>query len=337
MKVARCYSRRVWWFVAAVCLALLPRAADARDTRDLYCGKDNCYELLGLTRKTAAFMDAAEIKKVWRKVALKYHPDKNKSSEAEAYFAKLTRAHEVVSNKRLRAAYNNFLDNPDDDFNNMYGYYTAVYAPQSPVWAVVFGTVFFLTLLQFVNQRWTYASTLNAVKYQQRFQLRVKQLVDADMAQVKGKLLKIEKDRMKAKLKDKYEKQVMETEVELEGADFEKPRLSSLLLVRVLRLPFDLPVWTIRAIPWHYRFSLKREAYGVKEREYLTRRALGLTDHAWNRLDAETQASYVTRELWNAGNLAAFRAEQDEQERKGGARRRDRRLVRKGEGHDDDY
>ncbi|MCI5837267.1 MAG: molecular chaperone DnaJ [Veillonellaceae bacterium] len=66
----------------------------------------NYYDLLGVS-KTA---DEAEIKKAYRKLARKYHPDMNKDSPeaAEAKFKEVTEAYETLSDAQKRAQYDQF-------------------------------------------------------------------------------------------------------------------------------------------------------------------------------------------------------------------------------------
>jgi len=68
-------------------------------------GKRDFYEILGLSKGASE----AEIKKAYRKLALKYHPDKNPGdSEAEEKFKEAAEAYEVLSNKEKRARYDQF-------------------------------------------------------------------------------------------------------------------------------------------------------------------------------------------------------------------------------------
>ena len=60
------------------------------------------YEILGVSRDA----DAAAIKSAYRKLARKYHPDVNKTKEAEEKFKDINEAYEVLSDKEKRMEYN---------------------------------------------------------------------------------------------------------------------------------------------------------------------------------------------------------------------------------------
>ncbi|MBR3257338.1 DnaJ domain-containing protein [Candidatus Saccharibacteria bacterium] len=67
--------------------------------------KRDYYEVLGIG-KTAS---DDEVKKAYRKLAVKYHPDKNPGNkEAEEKFKEATEAYEVLSDKQKRARYDQF-------------------------------------------------------------------------------------------------------------------------------------------------------------------------------------------------------------------------------------
>ena len=52
-----------------------------------------------------------EIKKAYRKLARKYHPDVNKQKEAEEKFKEINAAYEILSDPDKRAQYDQFGDN----------------------------------------------------------------------------------------------------------------------------------------------------------------------------------------------------------------------------------
>lgn len=66
--------------------------------------KRDYYEVLGLTRSASA----ADIKSAYRKLALKWHPDKNKDAGAEAKFKEINEAFEVLSNSEKKSKYDQF-------------------------------------------------------------------------------------------------------------------------------------------------------------------------------------------------------------------------------------
>jgi DnaJ-class molecular chaperone len=66
--------------------------------------KRDFYEVLGVA-KTAS---AAELKKAYRQLALKYHPDRNKSADATEKFKEISEAYEVLSNPQKKQTYDQY-------------------------------------------------------------------------------------------------------------------------------------------------------------------------------------------------------------------------------------
>ena len=64
-------------------------------------GKDY-YKILGVSRSA----NDDEIKKAYRKMALKYHPDKNSDPGAEEKFKEIAEAYDVLSDCKFFQVYN---------------------------------------------------------------------------------------------------------------------------------------------------------------------------------------------------------------------------------------
>ena len=67
--------------------------------------KQDYYNVLGVSKN----VDGAELKKAYRRHAMKYHPDRNQgNTEAEEKFKEIKEAYDVLSDSQKRAAYDQF-------------------------------------------------------------------------------------------------------------------------------------------------------------------------------------------------------------------------------------
>ncbi len=66
--------------------------------------KRDYYEILGVDKSSSE----AEIKKAYRKLALEYHPDRNKEAGAEEKFKEINEAYQVLSDPQKKAKYDQF-------------------------------------------------------------------------------------------------------------------------------------------------------------------------------------------------------------------------------------
>lgn len=73
------------------------------------------YEILGITKEATPI----EIKKAYRGLSLKYHPDRNPSEEAKKKIVEINDAYETLSDPTLKKEYDTKLQYGDNPFLNM--------------------------------------------------------------------------------------------------------------------------------------------------------------------------------------------------------------------------
>ena len=95
---------------------------------------ESFYDVLGVNERASQ----TEIKKAYRQMSLKYHPDKNQDKSAEGVFQKINEAYEILGDESKRREYDMVSKNPfmqggvrggmppnmnmDDQFNNIFGF-----------------------------------------------------------------------------------------------------------------------------------------------------------------------------------------------------------------------
>ena len=81
--------------------------------------KRDYYDVLGLSRNATP----EDVKKAFRKLAMKYHPDRNNSGDASEQFKAINEAYEVLSDQERRAMYDRFgHTNPQSGFGGARGF-----------------------------------------------------------------------------------------------------------------------------------------------------------------------------------------------------------------------
>ncbi len=77
------------------------------------------YEILGVSKNA----DDEELKKAYRRLAIKYHPDRNQNDkEAEEKFKQINEAYSVLSDPKKRAQYDQFGTVDENGFSSDFGY-----------------------------------------------------------------------------------------------------------------------------------------------------------------------------------------------------------------------
>lgn len=75
---------------------------------ELILADKDYYEILGVPKDASD----RQIKKAFHKLAMRYHPDKNKSPDAEAKFREIAEAYETLSDDKRRQEYDQMRSSP---------------------------------------------------------------------------------------------------------------------------------------------------------------------------------------------------------------------------------
>ncbi|KAK2170037.1 hypothetical protein NP493_1167g00034 [Ridgeia piscesae] len=238
----------------------------------LYCGIENCYELLGVTRE---------------------QPRKAKET-AHEMFMKIANAYEILKDEESRKDYDYMLDNPEEYYAHYYRYYRRRVAPRVDVRLVVAVCITAISLIQYWsawnNYNQAIAYLITVPKYRMQAQ---------DIARQEGLLQdKKKRDRNKTKEEIREEeenilKTVLINKMDIKGG-YEKPTVYDILWVQLTLSPYYLVCYIAWFVRWIWKFTICREEYGDEEREYLIRKKMKLSSLQWDewkaRKDEEMKA-----------------------------------------------
>ncbi|KAF1793387.1 DnaJ domain, conserved site [Phytophthora cactorum] len=81
------------------------KESEANNQMETHLESDDYFEVLNLPRSASA----SDVKRAYRKLAVQWHPDKNRSSpRAEEFFKKISEAYEVLSDPEKRKVYEKY-------------------------------------------------------------------------------------------------------------------------------------------------------------------------------------------------------------------------------------
>ncbi|XP_065051046.1 dnaJ homolog subfamily C member 25 homolog [Rhopilema esculentum] len=278
---------------------------------NLYCGQDNCYDVLGVTRDATK----GEISKAYRKLARKYHPDVYKEKDAEERFRKIATAYETLKDDEARTDYDYMLDNPEYAYYHYYRYYKRQVTPKVDVRIVIAATVSVISVLQYMHKHVRFNEAIEYAMQQPKFKNQAMKVAHDEGLLVKGKKAKGKKSKEERKEEEaRILREVVENSIDIRGG-YSKPSLRDILWVQLAMSPYYIVLYIAWAARWIWKFWILKEEYGSEEKEYLTRKAIGVSDLYWEAIDDLARKDYLNRELWVKENLKAFKEEQEEEMR----------------------
>jgi DnaJ homolog subfamily C member 25 len=291
----------------------------------IYCGKENCYDVLGVTRDTAK----KEIAQSYRKLAKMYHPDRQsrKMDEAEKQlivdkFKLVAQAYEILKDDETRTDYDYMLDNPDVYYAHYYRYYKKVYAAKIDVRLVLIVTISIISLIQYYSGWQRYDSAIKyfatVPKYRNQAMRIIEETDDPkyklSFANKKGSKNKMSKQEQREET-EKVLLKVIEEKMDIQGA-YAKPEIRDILWVQLLISPYTIFKYATWYSNWVWNFNVLKKEYGDEEKLYLIRKYLKMGQHQFNAIDDYTINDYLDMELWVKENFDEWKAIEEEEQKK---------------------
>ncbi|KAG1659182.1 DnaJ subfamily C member 25 [Nymphon striatum] len=313
----------------------------------IYCGKENCYEVLDVNRDSSR----SEINKAYRQLARKHHPDVHKTKEAkktaEVKFMSIANAYEILKDEESRKDYDYMLDNPDLFYQHYYRYYRHRMAPKVDVRIVIAVSLTVLSVFQYWNSWSRYHSAMSYLATVPKYRIQVSGMIvyyliyllwvtmwinfifswksvkypgvfqALAIAKQEGLLNKNKKRSRKTKeeLKEEEEttiKKVLADKMDIKGG-YSKPLITDVLWVQLVLLPYTLGKYFHWYIKWIYRFNICKEEYGEVEKDYLIKKYMGCSSSQWAAIEDDEKEDYFYHELWIKDNFLEWKKNKDEE------------------------
>lgn len=272
----------------------------------LYCGLENCYDVLGAKRDS----NRDEITKLYRSLARKWHPDRfhNKDEKADATekFRQIATAYEVLREDESRRDYDDMLDDPEHYYRHYYRYYRRVYGVKVDAHWVILGVISVISLYQYFVMHSRYNEAIDYFVTVPKYRFKAQ-----DMAKQRGLLpisdkrsgrdasgARRNRHKSKEEIKEQEEaiiRQVIEENLEI-GGGFAKPNIKNTLWVQIFRSPITLYNYLYWYSRWVYLFDIKGEPYGEDEKIYLMSKHMQMSEEQLTM--SEDVDSMLKQELW---------------------------------------
>lgn len=293
----------------------------------LYCGKENCYDVLNVTRDTSV----SDIKRAYRKLARIHHPDKHRDEvakqEADLKFKEITTAYEILREEEARNDYNYMLDNPSEYYAHYYRYYRRRMTPKVDVRLVLVVTITIISIIQYYSLWQRYDSAIKyfmtVPKYRHKaMEIAAEQQKKSDAAgkSASGGAAKAKgRNKMsKAEQREELERtirKIIEEKMDIKGA-YAKPKISDVLWVQLVILPYTIAKYLQWYGRWIWNFTIMKRPYDTEEKLYLIRKFMGMGQHQFDGIEDDEKDEYLELELWEKENFLEWKQEQEEELKK---------------------
>lgn len=280
----------------------------------IYCGKENCYEVLGVKRDATK----NEIAKSYRQLAKKFHPDLHRGEEqkkiAEEKFKEIATAYEILRDDEERSDYDYMLDNPQEYYAHYYRYYRRRMAPKVDVRIVIGVTITIISIMQYYSAWSKYDSAIKYFMTIPKYRNKALEIAKAETKESQGKKVRKTKAEQKEE-QDRLIRRIIEENMDIKGA-YAKPEIVDILWVQIIILPYTITYCIYWYLRWFWKFTIMRQPYGTEEKLYLIRKFMKLGQHQFNALEDEEKEEFLEEELWIKENFRIWKERKDEEAKK---------------------
>ncbi|XP_070501923.1 dnaJ homolog subfamily C member 25 homolog [Chironomus tepperi] len=299
----------MWHKVFLISLTIFIEFTSAHLLPGIYCGEENCYDILNVTRDSTK----NEISKNYRHLARIYHPDMRETGDEEI-FKKIANAYEILKDEDARKDYDYMLEHPEAYYQNYYRYYRRK-GPKVDIRLVIFSTISVISFVQYFVKRSRYNEAVDYFVSVQKYRNKALEIIASDKSLQdvlkEGKKSKMSKTEIK-ELQEKQIRQVIEENMDIKGA-YEKPNVFDILWIQIIIFPYTLAKYIAWNVSWIYKFTIMQKPYGEEEKLHLIRKHLGMGKHQFNAIEEDTISDYLRKELWKKEKFKEWKKAQEEE------------------------
>lgn len=279
---------------------------------ELYCGMENCYDVLGIEREQ---FDRTTLSKIYRQAAKANHPDRFKTkqdkADAEERFRVIATAYETLKENDTKTEYDYYLDHPEERFYNYYQYYRRRAIVKVDVWPVALVTILVISLVQHISAKQKYEQAVAYVIASGKFRHKAidvgvqRKVLEMDKA---GKLKKVRGRDNEAIIKE-----IIEENMDVKGG-YGKPDPMSLLIVQLVILPYTLANYAKWQAQWFLKYTVRKEEYDEEAKLYIVRKWMKLNQAQFDSLSDKEHDEVFRKQLWIRENFDEWKKAKDADE-----------------------
>ena len=249
----------------------------------------------------------SDVRRAFRKISLKYHPDRSTNPDHVPIFIEANHAYEVLSDSSMKADYDDMLRNPQNYYTNRMRFYKHKFKQMRPS-TVVYSTILLITVLHYLYWRSRHYKVIDQIRRNPQVREKLEAIAAEREEQRRADL--------EAKGLNPYncpfpsdaellanERSDVVSIAEIQGWQGRLPTFADLFVVRL----FWLPGGVLEYIAWMVKFYVLRSPPTTEyEMQYFTASAVGMDWAQWQQVGKSTRQPLLRRQLWIPENYDKF-------------------------------